>query len=363
MTTPEPGHIGFILPVGGGSGGANSVVQEADELRRLGIDARIFVNAANTARFRAFYEDEDLAIDEMLIPYADLKDLERLCEAQRMTHLVATINTSATQVMKSDPLMSERYRRFYYVQDYEPWFYDIDRPEYAACLATYDDQAFTLFAKTHWLRGILRDKHGVDCRKIIPSIDHALFHPRGNFGRKGRQAIAIVAMVRVSTPRRAPRRTLRVLSRLSSQLKDRVQISVFGSTSEELDHAGMVLPSAFRNFGRLDRRSVARLIRGADLFLDLSDYQAFGRGAAEAMASGCIPLSTNFGGPPEFIVHGRNGYLVDVTDENSVSELLLEICTGDFEVNDSMKLESVLTSTQFSRRAAATSIMNVISKF
>ena len=47
----------FVLPVSGGSGGAHSVMQEADALRSMGIDAKIATNQGNAPRLKRTYRD------------------------------------------------------------------------------------------------------------------------------------------------------------------------------------------------------------------------------------------------------------------------------------------------------------------
>ncbi|MFN7001256.1 MAG: glycosyltransferase family 4 protein [Elioraea tepidiphila] len=92
----------------------------------------------------------------------------------------------------------------------------------------------------------------------------------------------------------------------------------FGTDAEELAAQGLALPDGVRLAGRLRQPEVAALLREADFFLDLSDYQAFGRTAAEAMACGCIALAPLLGGAPEFIADGLSGFLADTCNPAAV---------------------------------------------
>lgn len=49
------------------------------------------------------------------------------------------------------------------------------------------------------------------------------------------------------------------------------------------------------------------LVREADVFLDLSDYQAVGRTAAEVTACGCLPLAPRLRGSTDFVEDGVSG--------------------------------------------------------
>jgi glycosyltransferase involved in cell wall biosynthesis len=57
----------------------------------------------------------------------------------------------------------------------------------------------------------------------------------------------------------------------------------------------------------------------ADLFLLPSEYESFGLAALEAMAAGTPVVATNAGGIPEIIAHGKNGFLSEVGDVESMS--------------------------------------------
>lgn len=57
----------------------------------------------------------------------------------------------------------------------------------------------------------------------------------------------------------------------------------------------------------------------ADLFLLPSEYESFGLAALEAMAAGTPVVATNAGGIPEIITHGKNGFLSEVGDVESMS--------------------------------------------
>ena len=77
----------------------------------------------------------------------------------------------------------------------------------------------------------------------------------------------------------------------------------------ELHHAGVV--------GRV---GVAEVLRGSDLFLDLSRWQAFGFTALEAMASGAVPVISKRGGAEAFAIDGVNAVVVDISQEDAAAD-------------------------------------------
>ena len=86
------------------------------------------------------------------------------------------------------------------------------------------------------------------------------------------------------------------------------------------------LDTKHHHHGVLGRKAISKLFRRSHIFIDLSDYQAFGRSLIECMASGCIPVGPKQGAASEAIEHGVNGLLVNTDDEaavtTSVSDLI-----------------------------------------
>jgi glycosyltransferase involved in cell wall biosynthesis len=244
------------------------------------------------------------------------------------------------------------------VQDYEPLFYAAGTASHAIALASFVVlRGCTYFAKTTWLTGIVKAAHGHEAELVVPSIDHGLYRPASRV-RGARRVVA--AMVRPSTPRRAPRRTLALLERLAAGEFGAVDTIAFGTDEEELAAHGMALPDGVALAGHLKQTAVAELLRGADAFLDLSDYQAFGRTAAEAMACGCIALAPTLGGAPDFMQDGVNGFLADTCDGAAVDQAvrrMLSLSEGELR---SVKLAGLETVAAFTPVRAAVSELRVL---
>jgi len=315
-------RILFVLPVRGGSGGAHSVVQEVTALRDLGVEASVAVNGANAESFRKAYDRFEWVEGGGLKVFEDSGALAR--HAMAADIVIGTTNTSIHSI--AEAMKSARgatFRTGYYVQDYEPLFYAAESGEHALAVASFAAlRGCTYFAKTTWLTGVVRAAHGHDAKLVVPSIDHGIYRPARRAGG-GRRLVA--AMVRPSTPRRAPLRTLRMLQRLASGEFGEADVVAFGTEAEELSGFGMALPEGVRLVGQLKQVEVAELLRAADAFLDLSDYQAFGRTAAEAMASGCIALAPALGGAGDFMQDGVNGFLADTCDDADVTTAIRRI--------------------------------------
>ena len=357
--TPDERHndvrVLFVLPVRGGSGGANSVAQEVAGMRSLGVDARIAVDARHAESMNRFYADV-LEPDSRIV-FAS--DAELVTTAEHFDVIVATLwSTPALIAPIAERWPEKAY--VYYVQDYEPWFFPNDPVARETALDSYTRVPnMVLMAKTDWICRTVREHHGVEVFRVAPSLDHDLFYPAE---RPGGGLIALSAMIRPSTPRRAPLRTLRILRDLARRF-DGLRILLFGCETDALEDLARGDPDfkldfEFENRGILTRRDVASLLRESDIFIDLSDYQAFGRSGLEAMACGCATVLPAQGGADEYVVDGENAFLVDTTSLEDVTTTIGRLIK-DPSLREEIRARSLETAARYSILRASLSELAV----
>jgi|GEM_PF-816188 len=341
----------FLLPVKGGGGGAHSVVQEAAAMRRIGVHAHVAVNPQDLAHYRALYSD--VAEVDTLFIGADEAGIVQVAMAYEV--VVATIFGSV-QTLRKILEKAPHICPCYYVQDYEPLFFVPGSPEWNAAKSSYAlISDLTLFAKTTWIAERVRQEHGLYVHKVLPSIDHEVYKPR--MAARDRSRIRIAAMVRPQTPRRGAERTMRVLSRIGAQFPDLVEVNIFGADeTPQLRGAGS---TSITNCGVLKRSEVAALLARSDIFVDLSDYQAFGRTALEAMACGCTAVVPVHGGSDEYAVDGLNSLVVNTSNEDECVTRLAALL-GDLPKLRRMQVQGLQTAARYNVHAAAVSELVVL---
>ncbi len=344
----------FILPGRGGGGGAHSVVQETIGLRRHGVDVAIAGSASTMTDFRITYPE----LAHYGVPNPGFTDTDQLARiVGGYDFAVATTAPSAIQLAAALASIAEteRPRGAYYVQDYEPLFFNPGTPEWDAARASYTAMpGALLFAKTEWLQGIVGENHNVTVQRVRPSLDHGIFFaglPEPS------PVVRISSMLRPSTQRRAPRRTARILERVNARWGSAVSLSAFGCDPESLRESGVDLPSQVRLLGALPRRQVAALLRESDLFLDLSDYQAFGRTALESMACGCIPVVPALGGASEFARDAVNSFVVDTRSDEEIMAAIGRFIETSPAGRSALRSEAILTALDYSVEKAAFSLL------
>ena len=314
----------FVLPVRGGSGGANSVIQEAAGMRDLGVDARVATNWQSVESMRHFYGE---LLDGSLVSYDSPVDLVE--KAEPFDVVVATLWTTPQLLQPIAARWPDKLFA-YYVQDYEPWFYAPDSDERSAAFASYTRVSnMLLMAKTDWICRTVREHHGMEVCRVSPSLDHDVFHP-DRAHDTGDETVTVLAMIRPVTPRRAPLRTLRVLRRVALSVPEARVVS-FGCETQDISDciethkSDLKLDFELENHGVLTRDAVADLMRSADIFVDLSDYQAFGRTGLEAMACGCAVVLPAQGGVYEYAVDGDNACVVDTAVPDAVEDAVIRL--------------------------------------
>jgi GT2 family glycosyltransferase len=307
--TPDALSVLFLLPVSGGGGGAHSVVQEALGMRPLGVRSHVAVKSEQAALHAANYPSAWGR--GLFLPFDTTEHLVRI--AGEFDVVVATIYTS----MRRLQAITEAHPNIlpaYYVQDYEPWFCREGTHERETALATYTViPDLLLFAKTDWLCAMVQERHGVPVHKVEPGLDPDVYFP-GDHSHPTGSPVHVAAMIRPTTPRRAAHLTMDVLEELERRFGNAVSLHIFGSSDEVVAHHGLTPDFPVINHGKLRLDQVADLLRACDVFLDLSEYQAFGRTGLEAMACGCVTVLPAFGGTDEYAVNHQNSLVVDTSD-------------------------------------------------
>ena len=111
---------------------------------------------------------------------------------------------------------------------------------------------------------------------------------------------------------------MNVLKEIKEAYGDRVNISTFGCSDEDIVKHQLPCDFRYTNHGVLGRHQVAALFRSTDVVMDLSDYQAFGRTGLEAMACGCATILPVFGGTHEYATDGVDSLLVDTRSKDRI---------------------------------------------
>ncbi len=299
-------RVTYVLPQLRLSGGALVVVELVNELRELGVDARIATLRDQRDVYRTRFLERPMvfeSVDDMLrrSPEVDVAVATHWSTAAWVRDLVARGRAAHAA---------------YFVQDYESWFYaESDTATRQAVRDSYgliDAKIVT----SDWLGDLLAHE-GHSSRKVTPGLDLDVFYPRPD-ERAPRPTV--LALARPRTPRRGFDTVVETL-RLVRDRVPGVDIVLFG---EKLGR--MPLPFPYRGEGVITGQDhLARVYRRAWVHFDGSDFQAFGRVALEAMACGTPSVLTDVGGVHEYARDGENCLLVPSGDAGAAADALVHV--------------------------------------
>lgn len=333
-------RILFLLPVSGGGGGVHSIVQETMGMRRLGVYAKIAVPLKHLPKFIKKYNDIP-EVEELFLGF----ETDNIVEVTKnFDTIIGTIYTSM-KLVKAITEANPEIQPAYYIQDYEPLFSEPGTEAWHEARNSYTLVPNTiLFAKTEWICQKVYEEHGVHVRKVSPSIDHDVYKPDPS--ARNKEKIVVSAMIRPKTPRRGADRTMRLLKSLYDNLKDKIQIEIFGCEKTDPLFEKLERNFIYNNSGELTRLEVAQILQKSDLFIDLSDYQAFGRTGLEAMACGAASVLPKFGGVYEYGVDSYNCLIVDPFNEEETFKTILDT-VNEQQILRKMSRNALMTAANF----------------
>jgi len=210
----------------------------------------------------------------------------------------------------------QAHESVYFIQDYEPWFFQEDEKKSREKVKETYWMIDNKIVKSEWLLGLL-DENGFAAHKIILGMDLARFYPRDAKS----SGLVVLAMARPRTPRRGFQPTIEALGQVKRTMPE-VEIVLFGDCFLASQHISF----DYRDEGVVaDQDQLARLYSEADVFLDGSDFQGFGRCGLEAMACGAACVLTGVGGVTEYAKDGKNALIVPPKQPEAFAQAIIKI--------------------------------------
>ncbi len=291
VSVPGRLRVVYVLPYLTIAGGVLSVVQLVNELILLGVDAKI-------AAVRAYPEIYDW---KFLFRPMIFKNVPELIQHFPETDIVVATHFSTAPWVGKLVKNKQAKTSFYFLQDYESWFFPKTDKKSRAMVKKSYDLIFNKIVKSDWLKQCI-ENDGHQARKIRLGMDLLTFYPRDV--KKNINPV-LLAMARPRTPRRGFETLIKTLTIVKQEVNE-LEIVLFGddlhSYSIPFEYTDKKIVS--------DQSSLARIYSRADIFFDCSDFQGFGRTALEAMACGTACVLTNVGGVSEYARNEKNCFLV-----------------------------------------------------
>lgn len=295
------------------SGGVNVIIQEAEKMREMGVLVSFYNLYENKEGFQHAYPEVDIPV----IYGMNLRDFVEC--ARYFDAVCATFNNTLQYFDFQGP------KAAYYIQDFEPLFYEYGSKEYFVASRSYSVRDDVVrVTKTKWNAQKVYDHCNKDCTVIGPSVNVDFFRPKT---KKKDGITRICAMVRPTSRRRGPMMTMQILRKVKEQYGQKVKIAVFGCDKykDRRFLENEVCAFDYDNLGILRRKEMCRILQDADIFVDFSVFQAMGLTAMEAMACGCAVITTRNGGTDEYGIDGHNCLMIDTEDKEACKAALVNL--------------------------------------
>lgn len=340
----------IILPLCEAGGGGNVVLQEASAMQQMGVDVWLF----NLEEHKKYFQNSYPNLEFPVIYEDSLKEIRKY--AKDFDAICCTLFTGVQYCDFSD--MQHPPRVVYYIQDFEPFFFEKGSDEYRLALKSYTaSDSLIRITKTNWNARQVLENCGVSCTVIGPSINIDLFRPRRMFHNV--DCVKICAMVRPNSPRRAPEATLRILRKIKMQYQDRIEIIFFGCSDIEITALEASKDFEFKNYGPLTPQQMSALLSQVDIFADFSIFQAMGLTALEAMACGCATIVPENGGTDAYALHEENCLVVDTSKYDQCCAAV-ERLVEDVYLREQLAQRAIFDAGSYSPEKCAASFLNSV---
>jgi glycosyltransferase involved in cell wall biosynthesis len=329
-----------IPPFSKGSGGHLNIFRFVSFLEKMGYECRIVIMGDLKGRSSQEMRSQ---IGEWFFPiqatvYIGIEN------APPAFHTIATSWQTAYDVRRFNSTMC----KYYFVQDFEPWFYS-QGSEYAFAEETYCF-GFTGITAGTWLADKLRDEYGMKTFAVGFSCEHEIYQYKPkSIEERGNRKRRVFFYARPPTPRRAFELGMLALRLVSEKLPD-LEVVFAG-----WDLSGFEIPFAHESLGVANIVDLPRVYNSCDVALVLS-FSNLSLLPLELMACG-VPVVSNSGPWSEWLLNSRNSILARPTPDALAQGLLAVL--GDSVLSDSLRHAGLKTAASSSWESEASKMAAV----
>jgi glycosyltransferase involved in cell wall biosynthesis len=330
----------FVIPVWVAGGGTNLIVLAARVMRRMGVDAQLLNLRSHRPSFERAYPDLDVPVT-----YWEIEDIPEV--AIHYDAVVASFNPTVAWIA---PAIEKRHDLAvgYYIQDYEPYFYEPGSEGHKAAQESYVLLPnMVRCCTTQWIFNEIQKNHHVPTEIIGASMDTDLYWPRPrNDPDWPDRPLRIAAMIRPDSERRSPKLTMDILQQISDVYGSRVEFKLFGTKPSDPGFIPILNNFPWDLAGEINQGQMANLLNEADIFVDFSTYQGLGLTAMEAMACGLAVIVPSKGGASTFARHEENSLIVDTSAPEKCLQALQRLI-DDHNFRRKLQHNSIHSINQF----------------
>ena len=226
-----------------------------------------------------------------------------------------------------------------FVQGYEPYFENANIYGLVELSYKLADNILTI---SDYLQTKLRKLFNHESTVINNSIHYDLLHYENT-----KEKVKTITLILRGNSMKGDFILIDLLKMINNSLNDlKVNVIYMNKNIEFPKITNDKITVEFIN-GPLERTKIHSLLQETDIYIDSSINEGFGLTALEAMAAGCIPITSNSFGIIEYMEDGKNGYVInEVNDVDKYFEKL-DSLISDKKLFAKMKNEVKTTAKKF----------------
>lgn len=229
----------------------------------------------------------------------------------------------------------------YFAQGYEPYFENGKNYAIAELSYKMTDSVLTI---SNYLKNIYKKLFNIESTAILNGIDYDLLHCKKEYNVK---KIKVITIFLRGIVLKGDFILLDVLKRIINDLEN-IEINVICSGTEVFlpfnDNKSIKINKII---GPLNRSEVSNIMQGTDIYIDASLTEGFGLMALEGMAKGVVPVTSNSGGNGDYIIDGKNGFIIKEVNNASKYFDKIKLLIEDFDKYKQMSEEALKTAKAF----------------
>lgn len=333
------------------SGGHKVLYEYANKLVKKGYDITCYYLPSNTFYQLKLPEFLRIKILKYFIKFIgpskwfklDRRIKNELCVNIREADIIIATAVETVEIVANQK--PEKGKKIYFIQDFENWNYS---EEYL--YSTYN-LGFINIVVSNWLKNIV-DKYSSSFSYLISNgINTKVFYNQNN----ERINHSIVFQYR-SAGYKGCKYSIDVIEKLHEIYKD-LHVDVIS-----IEPKPSSLPNYCTYHHKLTADEIARINNQNQVFLCTSIEEGFGLPGLEAMACGCVVVSTCYEGVLEYAVDGKNALLSSVKDVDSIVKNIIKVF-NDNELRDSLIKEGNKTVKERSIDNSVSLLENIFLSF
>ena len=222
---------------------------------------------------------------------------------------------------------------------YPPIIRDASHKNWIKKRNLYQKISINVVTPSQWLMDRVNEsilKPAIVSQKVIYNgINLSVYHPRNKIESRDKLGLPkdiYVLLFAASGIRENPWKDFKMLQRVldlvsKAGLTKKVLCLALGDSGESVEY-GDDVHLEFIPFTS-DTEIIATYYCAADIYIHPTKIETFGLTLAEALACGTPVVSTNVGGIPEVVTHGKSGYLVAEGDDYGMSCYIVNLLKDD----------------------------------